>query len=193
MARYVIVERVKQRLEGKVRFAPPGSDDPNQMTAALFNDLINEAESQVELDLMIRYDVPFKTQDGSFEALPNTTKTLLRVLSEMLSCVRVLEMDFGRGTATNGEKYTAQLQKRYDALVKQLIEIKDKSYQTWLRPPLEGLALAYSNQGDTGFRGRIHNTTTISHEADYAYKQINSPGENIFNGFLDPLDKGNAQ
>lgn len=193
MARYVKFERVKVRLEGKVRFGAPGDNDPNKMTAILLADLINEAESQLELDLMIRYGVPFIDKDaGTFEGLNVSTRTLLTTLGELLSCIRILEMDFGRGTATNSEKYTEKLQKRYDALVAQLVEVKKDSYQTWLRPPLEGLALAYSNQGDTGFRARIHNTTTISHGADYAYKQINSPGENIFNGVLDPLDPGNV-
>lgn len=194
MARYCNLEAVKTRLENKVRFACAGDKDPNLMSVSLFNSLINEAETQIEIDLMIRYELPFQEHcAGTFAALPVTTKTFLTTLAELLACVRVLETDFGRGTSANGEKYTEKMQKRYETMVKQLVELKEsdkKSYQTWLRPPLEGLKLAYSNQGDTGFRGRAHNTTTIRHQADYAAKQINSPGENYFFGNLDPLDLG---
>lgn len=192
MAKYLSLTAVKARLENKVRFADRGDTDPNKMTDILFASLINEAETQVEIDLMLRYEVPFQGPNGTYAELPDSTKTFITTLAELLSVVRVLETDFGRGTSANGDKYTEKLQKRYDAMAKQLVELKDGSYQTWLRPPLAGLKLAYSNQGDTGFRGRAHNTTTISHEADYATLQINSPGENVWNGWLDPLDKSHV-
>ena len=189
MARYASLQALKRRLENKVRFAEPGDNDPNKMTQDLFNSLVNEGESQIEIDLMMRYEVPFQpAAGGAFKDLPESTKTFLTTLSELIGVIRILETDFGRGTSANAEKYVTQLQKRYDGMIAQLVEIKKESYQTWLRPPLAGLKLAYSNQGDTGFRGRVIHSTTISHEADYAYKQINSPGESLFNSWMDPLD-----
>lgn len=194
MGRYCKNDAVKVRLENKVKFAAPGDTDPNKMSPSLFASLVNEAETQLEIDLMMRYEVPFQDRDaGTFVALPNSTQTTIALLAEVLSVIRILETDFGRGTSANSDKYTEKLQKRYDALVLQLMEIKKETYQTWLRPPLAGLKSSYQNQGDSGFRGMVHNTTTITAEADYATKQINSPGENIFNGVIDPLDIGTVR
>lgn len=190
MPKYMNVDAIMKRLEGKVRFAAPGDTDPNKLGGQLLNSLLNEAESQLEIDLMMRYELPFQGQGGTFSELPDTTRLFLTTIAELLGTIRILETDFGRGTSANAEKYVSALQKRYEKMVKDLMEIKEKSYQTWLRPPLAGLKLAYSNQGDTGFRGRVHNTTTIRHEADYAYKQINSPGEDWFNGIIDSVDHG---
>lgn len=191
MSRYMNLKAVKDRLAGKIRFADPGDMDPNKMGTALFTSLINEAETQLEIDLMMRYATPLVGPNGTFEELPDTTKLFIRTLAELMGTVRLLETDFGRGTSVNGDKYTEKLQKRYDSMVKSLMDIKEsdkKSYQTWLRPPLPGLQLAYNNQGDSGFRGRILHSTTTHRHADYAYKQINSPGEDIWTGLLDHLD-----
>lgn len=190
MAKYVQVARVQRWLENKVRFGAPGDQDPNKMSLALLNELIDQAEAQLEIDLMLRYEIPLQGPGGTFAELPSTTRTQLSNLAETLSAVRVLEIDFGKGTSANADKYTEWLTKRYEKMVEQLVAYKDKSYRTWKIPPLPGLMLSYNNGGDTGFAGRIHNTTTISREPDYAYKQINSPGENLFNGWLDPLDNG---
>lgn len=195
MGKYCTAQAVIVRLQGKIRFAEPGvrdEDDPNEMSLQLLNTLISEAESQLEIDLMDRYELPFQGINGEpFSALPDNTRITLRNLAELLSVIRVLETDFGRGTSANADKYTEQAQKRYDLIIGKLMAIQEQTKKTsrqWQRRPLDGLMAAYNNQGDTGFRGRVLNTTTLRHEADYAYKQINSPGENIFNGILDSLD-----
>lgn len=191
MGKYVRVATIQKYLENKVRFAALGEQDPNKMTLDFLNLLINEAETQLELDLMERYDVPLQTTDGKpFDALPQSTVFILRTTAEMASVIRVLETDFGRGTSANAEKYTENLNSRYSKIVTGLMERKSGSYGTWLKPPLAGLALSYQNQADTGFKGRVLHTTTISHHPDYAIQQINSPAENYFNGWLDPLEFG---
>lgn len=190
MAKYVRIDEIKKFLANKVRFAAAGDNDENKISKQFLDTLVNQAESQFEIDLMSRYLLPLQGPNGTFAELPDSTRYILIAAAEMLCVIRILETDFGRGTSVNGDKYTSALQKRYEGMVNQLTEIKKDSYSTWLRPPLPELALAYCNQGDSGFRGKIHNTTTLSHEADYAYKQINSPGETLFDGWLDPLDRG---
>lgn len=196
MGKYATVDAIQKRLEGKVKFAAPGVQDANKMSLDLLNALIGEGESQLEIDLMMRYEMPFQGMNGeAFSTLPDTTKTALKTLSELICVIRVLETDFGRGTSANADKYTEMLQKRYDKFVNTLVErrkVNGEETLEWLRPPLPGIKAAYCNQGDSGFRGRAHNTTTISHEPDYAIQQINSPGEDFFNGSLDQLDRGNS-
>lgn len=193
MGKYCTAEAVKIRLEGKVKFDVPGGVDPNKMSLALLNVLIEEAESQLELDLMDRYDIPLQRIDcRPFSELPETTRITLKNLAELVSILRVLETDFGRGTSANSEKYTEKTQKRYDDVVLRLMEKQEETKNTshkWKRAPLNGLKVAYNNTGDNGFRGRVMTTTTIHHE-DYALKQINSPAENIFNNLFDTNDFG---
>ena len=102
--------------------------------------------------------------------------------------IRVLETDFGRGTSVNSEKYTAACQKRYDSVIEKLMAYKEEtkgSSRQWMRRPLDAVAVAYNNQGDNGFRGRVSTTTsTHHHSGNYAVDQINDPAENIFNGLI---------
>jgi hypothetical protein len=183
--RYTKTERIKQKLQGKVKFGGPGDTDPNKMSADLLTELIVEAETQLQLDLMRRYNIPLQPiNGGSFSNLVDNTRVIITMMAELLSVIRVLETDFGRGTAANGDKYMSGLQKRYDAILKPLMEYRKDSQNAWLNPPLEGLQLSYQNQGDTGFRGRVMNTTTIPLEADWAVQQINSPGETLWDGHI---------
>lgn len=193
MPKYGRPAEIKQFLESKIRFAETGSLEENAMTQAFFETVVSQAESQLEIDLMMRYDIPLRAQDSTFEKLPEGTRLIIRTAAELISVVRLLETDFGRGTSANSEKYTERLEKRYNKIVEGLMEVKKDTYQTWLRPPLAGLQLAYCNQGDTGFRARVHNTSTQTHHADYAIDQINDPGENLFNGTFDKLDLGTGE
>jgi hypothetical protein len=204
MAKYVSVPKLQDRLKNKISFGTVASTTADQMPPSLFNDLINEAEADMEVDLMIRYDTPFHAVDDihgnpqPYSALPAETQFMLRTLAELLAAIRVLETDFGRGTSANGEKYTEKLQKRYDSMIAKLVEFQKNSYSTWLKPPLRGLALAYCNGGDSGFRGRVHNTTVVRTESgEWATNQINAPGESLFNGQLDrperPDDAGDGE
>ena len=188
MGQYCTPAAVQSRLQSKVKFALAGDTDPNKMSTQLLNQLISEAESQLEIDLIDRYEVPFKNMSGGeFSTLPTNTLITIQNLAELVSVIRVLETDFGRGTSVNGDKYTQALQKRYDAVVEKLIKKKGETRE-WMVRPLDGLMVAYNNTGDNGFRGRVHNTSTVSHQADYATKQINSPGEDLFFTTLDALD-----
>lgn len=192
MGKYCRSEAVKVRLEGKVKFSESGSEDENRMSPALLNALIAEAESQLEIDMMDRYELPFQSTCGApFSQLPQTSLITIQNLAELLSCIRVLETDFGRGTSVNSEKYTEKLQKRYDEVVGKLMEVQEQTKHTsrqWLRRPLDGVKVSYNNQGDNGFRGRVTNVSAYDHNAaNYAIDQINSPGENIFNGLDFPF------
>ena len=199
MVLYCALIDVQNRLQSKVKFAAAGVTDPNQMTTTLANSLIQEAESQLEIDLMDRYSTPFVNMAGAAfgpKSLPTTTWVTIKNLAELLSMIRIMETDFGRGTSSNSDKYTEKCQKRYDDVIKKLMTrrtVNGVETREWNTRPLDGLMVAYNNTGDNGFRGRVHNTTTITHEADYATKQINSPGETIFNGLLDHLQFGQTQ
>lgn len=185
MARYIDFEAVRVRLIGKVRFTEDETDE-NKMQIKLAKRLINEAEGSVEYDLSPRYYTPFQTEsEGAFSSLPERpTKEYLRTLCELKSCIRILETDFGSGTAVDGEKYAASISKRYQKMVDQLLEKKGDNQLGWKYPPLTGLRLAYFNEtADDGYAGAI--LTTSQGDGSYPMKQINDPSESWLNGTLD--------
>lgn len=188
MGRYVNNADIEARLAGKVRFTDDPEGEPDKMPYALLEQLIQEAESQAEVDLSERYAAPFQTiAGGAFNTLPTVTRQILTQIVRLQCVVRVLETDFGSGTATDGDKYKASIEKRYRKDVDTLIERRDLNggTQQWRRPPLPGLKLAAHNaKGDTGFLGAV--LVTSSGDGDYPGKQINDPSEVFWGGTLDP-------
>lgn len=189
MGLYAQFEQVRIRLIGKVRFTEDEADE-NKMHVALANKLIAEAESQVHQDLSPRYGAPFQTKDGApFGKLPEyPTKQLIRTMAELQACIRILETDFGTGTANDGEKYAKALRTRYKAMVEQQIEKKGENELGWKYPPLPELRLNYFNtESDDGFMGAV--LVSGAGDGDYPKGQINNPAQNWWNGDVTPLDK----
>lgn len=188
MGRYVKAADVEARLAGKVRVTDDAESEPDKMPRDLFEQIIEEAEAQVEVDLSERYAAPFQAIDGSaFSTLPDPTKRILQQVVRLQCVIRVLETDFGSGGATDGDKYKASIEKRYKAGIDSLVERRDLNGGTmqWRRPPLPSLRLAAHNAyGDTGFAGAI--LVTGSGDGDYPGKQINDPSEMFWGGTLDP-------
>lgn len=182
MPLYTRFEAVRLRLIGKVRFAEDAAEDDNVMSIALAKRLINEAEGQVEQDLSPRYEAPFQTVDGEpFAQLPiRPTQEIISTLCELQSVVRILETDFGRGSATDSDKYTKNLRARYTEIVdKRVLALKDDSYQNWKFPPLPGMKLAIFNRAaDDGYAGTL---MKVDGGGGFAAQQINSPGETFWN------------
>ncbi len=184
MGLYVGFEAVRDRLVGKVRFTARPEEE-GKMSEYLANRLINEAEGQVEQDLSPRYSAPFQGIDGApFSKLPpRPTTELIRTLCELQACMRILECDFGSGSATDGEKYTKRLEARYNGIVDKLLKKKKDGNQDasgWFYPPLPGLQLNYgNNQADDGFAGMAL-VASGTPAMGYAIGQINSPGEGFF-------------
>jgi hypothetical protein len=186
MGQYIRDQDVIIRLHGKVRFTEDLTEE-NKMPIVLLRRLISEAEGEVEQDLSPRYAAPFHDKDGlSFAALPDRpTKELLRTLCELAAVARVLETDFGRGSATEGDKYAASQRKRYEQLVAKHLEVRDGQYLHWVYPPLPGLAVNYQNTSDDGFQGEIIVTSQFGDRASYPSKQINDPSMTFFGGEID--------
>lgn len=190
MAKYTRAEEVRIRLIGKVRFTE-SEEDENRMHLRLLDRLINEAEGDVEHDLSPRYDIPFQTDDGcAFSRLPERpTLEVLRTLCELKAVIRVLETDFGSGSAVDADKYAEKIQKRYDKMVeKQLAKRKVGGEETtqFLYPPLKGLKLApHNTESDDGYVGQV----LVSGQGDggFAAAQINDPSENYWNGTVDEI------
>lgn len=190
MGLYVSFEDVRIRLIGKVRFTESESDE-NKMQVTLANRLIAEAEGQVELDLSPRYAAPFQTDQGlAFANLPERpTRNILRTLCELMSCIRIMETDFGSGTIVEAEKYISKLRDRYTSIVKDLLIRKTDGgteAQGFAKPPLTGLKLNYMNElADDGFMGSV--LSTSQGDGNFPRAQINDPSENFWNGTLDEL------
>lgn len=184
MPRYISDNDVKVRLIGKVRFTESEAEE-NKMHVTLLKRLIDEAEGQVEYDLSPRYAAPFQTASGgAFKTLPDRpTKEILRTLCELMSVIRVLETDFGRGTAVDGDKYAENIQKRYDAILQKQIERKAEGELGFKYPPLPSLMLnAHNMESDDGFLGQVLSTS----DGDGAFpgRRINDPSETFFNADL---------
>ncbi len=195
MGRYINQEAVLVRLRGKVKTTDNPDAEPDRMPLLLLNRLINESEGQVEMDLSPRYLAPFQTSDGnSFSQLPERpTKEMLRTLCELLSVIRVLETDFGRGSSSDASKYADSCQKRYNVIIygdsekkiPGLLSLRDETYNTFRLPPLPGLRSNYQAAAmDTGFAGYIARSDDFSGGA-YPAMQINDPSETFWNGVID--------
>lgn len=195
MGRYISQEAVLVRLRGKVKVTDDPEMNPDRLPTALLNRLILEAEGQVEQDLSQRYAAPFQRTDGApFPALPEApTKNMIRTLCELLSVVRVLETDFGRGSSNDASKYADSSQKRYDKMIwgdeekkiPGLVTLRPNTFNVFLTPPLPGLRSApHAAAVDTGFAGYVTRSDDHGH-GSYPVQQINSPEENYWNGFID--------
>lgn len=191
MPLYCKYESVRQRLEGKVSF----TDDPeneNAMTVGLAKRLMNEAEGQLEMDLSPRYMAPFQSETGQpFGTLPvRPTQEVITTLAELLSCIRILETDFGRGSAVNGEAYSKKLEERYRSIVdKYLLALKDESYQNWKLPPLPGMRLNFqNNEADNGYSGVILKTGSGGFGDSFPRQQINNPAETFWSVAWDDVN-----
>lgn len=186
MGKYIDFEDVRIRLIGKVSFTED-EDDENKMSKTLANRLIDEAEGVVEYDLSPRYAAPFTVKDGSFADLPTSpTKEILKTLCELKAVERILETDFGSGTAVNGDKYKDSISKRYTSMVDRILaKKKDKGADAggWMYPPLPGLDLNYMNtEADDGYMGSVivaSGTETMG----YAAHQVNNPAVNFWTGW----------
>lgn len=199
MALYISLEQVKVRLQGKVLFTddPEGEGEHGKMSLALLGNLVSEAEGQVELDLSPRYLAPFCNVDGRpFATLPDRpTKQIIKTLCELMSVMRVLETDFGRGSATDGSKYFETQQKRYKTIVHGdeelktpgLMSIREGSFNIYALPPVPGLKLNYQNKADTGFLGSVVMDSRFKDGA-FPAGQINDPSETFSHFHLDDTD-----
>jgi len=189
VGKYIKFEDVRIRLIGKVRFTDDESEE-NKMHTSLANNLILEAETQVEQDLSPRYAAPFVHETGSkFETLPDISKNSIKTLCKIKSVILILETDFGSGTAIDAEKYIGRLEKRYTKILTEQILPKVKGAEDsrqWANPPLPGLKKNWFNtHADDGFAGGIF--VTSQGDGDYPSAQINDASENWWNGTLDDI------
>lgn len=185
MLKYIKFEDVRIRLVGKVRFEGKTPDE-NKMSVVLATRLIEEAEGQVEQDLSPRYAAPFvSSQTGTFLGLPDRpTKNIIRTLCEIQACVRILENDFGAGSAIDATKYTSTLEKRYKKILDDTVLAKfNPEYadsKQWKFPPLPYLLKSnHNSEADDGYAGMVlHHTCG---EGSYPSGQIDDPSENWMN------------
>lgn len=181
MGLYVSFEEVKTRLTGKVKFDESG-EDPNTMSAQLAQMLLNQAEADVEMDLSPRYMAPFQTDSGgAFNLLPDRpTKQLIKTLVLCKVVSYIMDTDFGRGTAVDGENYTKLVDKQYKSIVGRIIKmIGDEDDRQWMYPPLPSLRLNYNNTSDDGFQGQIY--VTSEGEGAYAGDSVSDPSKTFWN------------
>jgi hypothetical protein len=189
MPKYIRFEDVRLRLVGKVRFtADPGCE--NEMSEELAIRLINEGEGQVELDLSLRYAAPFQGINGEpFRLLPSTAKEIIRTLCEIQGVMKILDIDFGRGTVVNASNYYDRLEKRYDSLKKSLLDRRDGYGSGWLLPPLDGLRLSYQNKADDGYVGMVLVAGDQGHSGSYPADRINDPSRTFWGAYDDDADE----
>lgn len=191
MPKYIKFEDVRVRLAGKVRFQDDSqTDQANRMPVNLANRLIDEAEGQVEVDLSPRFAAPFVSiLKGNYAGLPDApTKNFIRTLCELQSVIRILETDFGSGSAVDASKYIATVEKRYKKMIDENIlakfEASFASSRQWKFPPLPDLKKAQHNsEADDGFAGMV--TITDRGEGAYPVLQMDDAAQNWFNATID--------
>lgn len=183
---YTTFDAVALRLIGKVRFTRDVNNE-NKMPVPLAERLISEAEGQVEFDLSPRYFAPFQTADGQpFRNLPaRPTSEILSTLCELMAVTRILETDFGRGSAANGDNYAKEIKARYEKMLTPILAKRDEGLG-WKYPPMPGLMLNYQNNvGDDGFMGSVIVASGRDSQGQgYPKHAINDPSKNFWNGFI---------
>jgi len=188
MGRYCSDNDVELRLKGKVRFTDDPEDE-NKFPRSLLKRLVREAEAKVERDLTARYATPFVNADciGDFSTLPDTTKETIRTMAELMSVIRVLGNDFGRGTVNDGSKFKEEQEKLYKEMVEhELGHRHDDDFGQWKWPPMSDLKTSLINATDTGSHGTILNTNACAHdEGSFPSDQITDPSENWSNGKIE--------
>lgn len=189
MGRYISNNDVKIRLLGKVTFTSDNSDE-NNFQETLLTEFVAQAEAQVEIDLSPRYQAPFQAVNGAIwnqKNIPFGEYNTIRNLCQLQAVIRVLEVDFGRGTVVGADKYVEKIEKRYQSIVSDKLLAKKKlgtmETQQWSFPPLQ-LMLNYMNRkADNGYMGQILNTTQVVPQ--YPQFQLNDPQESYWNGIFD--------
>lgn len=199
MPAYIKFEDVRLRLIGKVRFEEDlaVAEEKGRMPRALAIRLIDEAEGQVEQDLSPRYQAPFVSiETETYAGVPDRpTKNIIRTLCELKAVIRILETDFGEGSAVDAEKYIKRIEGRYKVIVNEnlLKKPSDDSLMTasrqWAFPPLPGLKKNWFNtQADDGYAGMVISHSN-SNDGDYPSRQISDPSESFMN--FDPDHEDN--
>lgn len=180
---YTTVDSVKARLTNKVQFQSGKKPIDGELPDELLCQIISDAETDVEMALRGRYAIPFRSiAKGNFSGLPDHTKRAIRKAVDYKAAVLVLETDFGRGTAVDGDNYSKNLKNQYKEAVSLLmgVDLQAKNLErVKVAPPLEDLMLAKSNaKADDGFRGTIINTDASPDGAEqYAADQVNDPSK----------------
>lgn len=183
MPTYITTEDIELTVKGKIRF----TDDPNneeRMSYDLLERLMEEAEADVELELSVRYKVPFVGQDGAtFANLPNTTKRLIQLMCRMRTVQLLMDTDFGAGSALDGENFVKGYIIQYNSMRKKAIAKREDGWG-WMYPPLPNLQLAHGNHAaDDGYQGAV--LSTSQGDGGYPAGQINDPSEGFWNSTLD--------
>jgi hypothetical protein len=181
MPLYITAAEVRERLLGKVRFTNDDTDE-NAVSSGFLEQLIEEAEGEVETRLSVRYEIPFVGENNeAFTDLPQTTRVQIKALCRMEAVRRILLHDFGRGTAAEGENYYKGLHQDYEDRLDRLIVLRDNSFNMFKYPPLPTLRLAaHNSEADDGYAGMI--LVTSDEYGGGAARQMPSPGETVWNG-----------
>ena len=180
---YTTFQSVKLRLTNKVQFqADDNKVEDGELPNDLLSQIIQDAETAVEMDLRSRYAVPFRSKSkNTWDALPDHTKRAIRQAVDYKAVAIVLDTDFGRGTKVDGEPYSNKFTKMYNDQIQLLlgrdsIGRNDKIDRHKVAPPLEDLLLAASNsKADDGFRGMVLNSDPRERAVTYAEEQLNDP------------------
>lgn len=188
MPQYITAAEVQTRLLGKVAFTNDEADQ-NAVSSGFLEQLIDEAEAEVEHLLSRRYFIPFqRVDDAPFSDLPQVSKTQIKMLCRLEACKRVLAHDFGRGSAAEGENYYKSLHADFERVLQRHLAIKEGQFNQFLYPPLPDLKIAYTNTADDGFAGQIF--VTGDNLGGAAPGQMPSPGESWWNGVPPYAEQG---
>ncbi len=191
---YTTFDSVKIRLVNKVQFqAVPDEVADGELPNSLLEQLIRDAETEIEMKLRSRYAVPFSSiTNGTFCGLPDHTKRAIRKVVDLQAVLFIMGTDFGRGTHITAEGYVDQdairLKNEINTLLGMDAEGSDRDRYRF-SPPLDDLMLAPTNsEADDGFKGMLINTDANTHGAEiFAEEHINNPSQSYLSR---PLPRG---
>jgi hypothetical protein len=175
---YLNYDEVKIRLQNKIEFT---TTDPFQgLTTELANDIIANAEAEVEEDLRVWYAIPFVTEtDEDWSKLPRNTQLVLKNLLLYKAQIRLLQSAFLKQDPTRNEHYIEEWQAEYDRYFAKHFTLLDGVF---LRQPLAGLKLVGNNVANQRLKG-IQVAMRYTPSITYAINQVTDPSVSRIYGF----------
>lgn len=136
--RYLTVEDVQPYLAGKVTFS---NNPDNGLTPSLFAEQIALAETEVERDLSPFYQIPFTAiGGGDWTNLSPSSYAMLKNLLLVRAQLKIMRLNFGKNTNTNGQGYAELLEQDYETRKVQFYQQKPNT--TFLFPCVDDLVKA---------------------------------------------------
>jgi len=174
---YLTYDEVKIRLLNKITFTD--TDPFEGLPTELGNDIVANAEAEVEEDLRVWYAIPFVTEnDESWDKLPRNTQLVLKNLLLYKAQIRLLQSSFVKQNPAREENYIEEWQAEYEKYFAKHFTTLNGIF---LRKPLTGLKQEGNNVGNQRLKG-VTSSQRTNAGINFAINQVTDPSRSRIYG-----------